>query len=342
MNFLQNSAYADHEELHFFQDKDTGLQCLIAIHKLVKGVCGGGTRFYPYATMEAALTDVLRLSRAMTYKFALVGLPLGGGKGVIIGDPAKDKTEALLEAYGKRVHSLNGRYLTGSDVGTKAEDMLIVHRQTPHVAGVKGIGGDSSPLTGYGVFKAIEGAWQVVASKTSLEGVRVAIQGLGGVGFHLAMFLKEVGAKVVGADLHPKAVDRARENGVEIMEPEEILFAEVDVLAPCALGGIIHQDNIDKIKAKLICGGANNQLLDESLADDLHRKGIVFVPDFVASAGGVISGVLGRQGKGEAEMKRYAERILRNTQEILQASMKKDISPLQAAMEVAEERLGRR
>lgn len=336
---FEHPEFDNHQEIHFFQDQETGLRTIIAVHRLLKGTSGGGCRFYPYSGTEAALTDVLRLSRAMTYKFVLADLPMGGAKSVIIGDPKKMKTEALLEAFGKKVQGLNGKYTVGPDVGTNEADMGIIRRQTQYAAGAKEVGGNTAPMTGYGVFKALSAAWQFYAKGKSLENVRVAIQGFGGVGYHLAQLLDAAGAHITVADLDEKAMKKARELGYQTVSTLDLLSQEVDILAPCALGGVINKESLPKIHAHIICGGANNQLKEESLIKPLEEKGILFIPDFISSAGGAIYGAGHLAGKTKEEIKAQADRIYDTTLEVLERSRNKKIDVLSAAYGLAEEKL---
>lgn len=332
----------EHESVHFFSDPKTGLRAIIALHEAYQGRAGGGCRFYPYLFEEEALTDALRLSRAMTYKFVLADIPLGGAKSVIIGDPRTHKTEALLEAFGDCIARLNGRYTVGSDVGTNDEDMAVVRRQTPHVAGVKGAGGDTAPLTGYGVFRAIEAAWQFQHPGASLAGVRVAIQGLGGVGQHLAEHLSTAGAQLVVTDIDTAVLQQAQERGWEVVDPSGILFADTAIIAPCALGGVLTEESIPYIKASIVCGGANNQLAQEVLADQLQQRRITFVPDFVANAGGAISATGHLAGLSPEQIKAHTDGIYDTTLAILQEAASRSMTPLAAAYQLAKEKMAER
>ena len=338
-NVFEHAEFNNHKEVHFFNDEKVGLKAIIAIHHFHKGHSGGGCRFYPYPSSEEALTDVLRLSRAMTYKFALADIPMGGGKSVIIGDPQKLKTEELLEVFGQKIAELNGKYLVGGDVGTNEEDMTIIRRKTQFVAGAKGVGGDTAPMTGYGVFRALSAAWQFYTKGRSLENVRVAIQGFGGVGFHLAQFLDAAGAQITVADLSSKAQEKAKELGYNVVSTFDILSQEVDILAPCALGGILNEESIPKISAKVICGGANNQLKHEDLILELEKKDILFVPDFISSAGGAIYGSGNLAGKSKEEIKIHADKIYDTTMLVLERAHKEGINVLESAYILAEEKL---
>ncbi len=338
-HIFEHPEFNNHQEIHFFNDEATGLKAIIAIHRMRDGAAAGGCRFYPYPGTEEALTDVLRLSRAMTYKFALANIPMGGGKSVIIGDPKKLKTEKLLEAFGEKIADLHGKYTVGGDVGTNSNDMAIIRRKTSFAAGAKEVGGDTAPLTGYGVFKALEAAWHFYSKGQSLDNVKVAIQGFGGVGYHLALHLKEAGAEITIADINLQAQKTATELGFKVVETQEILFQDVDILSPCALGGVINGASIPQINAKIICGGANNQLKSEALIQRLDNKGILFVPDFISSAGGAIHGTGHLTGKNQKEIREHADQIYKTTLQVLEKSQYEGFNVLRAAYALAEEKL---
>lgn len=339
INVFEHPEFNKHQEIHFFNDPKFGLKAIIAIHHFVDGSAGGGCRFYPYPGSEEALTDVLRLSRAMTYKFALADIPMGGAKSVIIGDPKKLKTEALLEAFGEKIESLHGKYTVGPDVGTSEDDMTIISQVTPFVAGGKDTGGTTAPMTGYGVFKALSAAWQFYSQGRSLENVRVAIQGFGGVGQHLAQLLDAAGAQIIVADLNENAVRKAGSLGYQTVSTLDLISQEVDILAPCAMGGIINEDSLSRINARIICGGANNQLKKESLINELEEKGILFVPDFISSAGGAIYGAGNLAGKSKEEIQIQADQIYDTTLKVLEKSKKEGLDVLSAAYAMAEKKL---
>jgi len=286
------------EELHFFNDEASGLKAIVAIHSTVLGPTAGGTRIWNYESVDDALFDVLRLSRGMTYKSAVSGLNLGGSKGVIIGDPEKIKSEELFLAYGRCVESLGGKFTTGEDVNMAEEDVEIMSRVTNYVAGIKGEGrgGDPSPHTGRGVFRGMQaGAEQKFGSK-SLAGKTVAIQGCGKVGYTVCKWLHEDGAKLIVSDINEAGAKRvAEEFGATVVDPSEILFVEADVFAPCAMGAVIKAEDVSKFKFKLVAGAANNVLVDPAAGDALDKAGILYVPDYVINAGGVISVALEMQ-----------------------------------------------
>lgn len=281
--------YDQHEEVVFCDTRD--LNAIIAIHNSNLGPAVGGCRIFPYASQRQALADVLRLSRGMTFKSAMAEIEFGGGKSVIIADPSRDKSENMMLAMGEFIDSLGGRYIAAEDSGTSVADIQVMARRTNHVSGFVADEqhlGDPSPRTALGVFLGIQ---QAVNHRlgTSLSGVSVGVQGAGNVGFHLASLLNQAGAKVILADMNQRKVDRARsELGLNSCSPEEILQADVDVLAPCALGGIINRETIDGIRAGIIAGAANNQLATEDMGEALLDRGILYAPDYVINAGGII------------------------------------------------------
>ncbi len=294
MELFQQMAGMGHERILFCSNPQVGLQAIIAVHSTVLGPGLGGVRMWPYQTMDEALTDVLRLSRGMTYKAAAAGLNLGGGKAVIVGDPKKDKSEALFRCFGQYVEELGGLYITAEDVGTDMEDMEVILTETRWVTGVApahGGGGDPSPVTAFGVLQGIKAAARWQFGEASLAGRSVAIQGLGSVGHHLASYLKEEGAKIFAADIDAEATERAKDElGVEIVPPGEILEVPCDIVAPCALGAVLNETSIPKLRAKVVAGASNNQLADEERdGRALHQRGILYAPDFVINAGGLIN-----------------------------------------------------
>ncbi|MCL1992347.1 MAG: leucine dehydrogenase [Spirochaetes bacterium] len=280
------------EEIHFCNDKESGLNAIVAIHSTVLGPTVGGTRFWPYENEERALFDVLRLSRGMTYKNAVSGLKYGGSKGVIIGDPAKLKTEKLLLAYARFVEHLNGLFTTGEDVNISVKDVEIMSRVTKHMAGIggEGRGGDPSPYTARGVFAGMRAGAKEKFGSDSLKDKTVAVQGLGKVGYDLCKWLHKDGAKLIVADINEENVERAKkELGATAVGTSEILFADCDVFSPNAMGAVIKADDVSKLKCKLVAGGANNVLVDGSAGDALDKTGVLYIPDYVINAGGVIS-----------------------------------------------------
>ncbi|MFT3809714.1 MAG: amino acid dehydrogenase [Micropepsaceae bacterium] len=293
MSVFEMPDYDGHEEVAFFADKTTGYRGLIAIHDSTLGPACGGTRMWAYADSTAALTDALRLSRGMSYKNAMAELPLGGGKSVIIGDARTAKTPALMRAHGRAVDSLGGRYVTAMDVGMTEADMETLASVTKHVAGYAQpgkTGGDPSPMTAWGVFCGIKAAVAFVNGSDDLKDLRVAIQGVGNVGYDVARYLKEAGAELVVADVNEKNVARAVETlGALAVVPELIHAESADVFAPCALGAILNDTTIPQIKAKIVAGGANNQLArPQSHGAAVMGRGILYAPDYVINGGGII------------------------------------------------------
>ncbi|MGH2683797.1 MAG: Glu/Leu/Phe/Val family dehydrogenase [Actinomycetota bacterium] len=335
----------EYEEVVFFHDPPTGLRAIVAIHSTALGPALGGTRFYPFASEEEALRDVLRLSRGMTYKAAAAGLDLGGGKAVIIGDPQRDKTEELLRAYGRFIDSLGGRYITAEDVGTAREDMDVLRRETGWVTGVSkrlGGSGDPSPVTAWGVFQGFRACIEEGLQTQSFDGLRVVVQGVGKVGFHLAKHLVEAGAKVTVADVDVDAVGRAvRDLGVETTEPEKCHAIECDVFAPCAMGGMIRDDTIPNLKCRIVAGSANNQLERPEHGDILGNQGILYAPDFVINAGGLINVSDELQGYDRERAMARVEGIYRTLREVFRLARTEGISTRQAAERMAEARMER-
>ncbi|MGA9795352.1 MAG: Glu/Leu/Phe/Val dehydrogenase dimerization domain-containing protein [Rhizomicrobium sp.] len=292
MSVFEAVDFDSHETVAFFDDKKSGLKAIIAIHSRALGPACGGTRLYPYASGDAALTDVLRLSRGMSYKNAIADLPLGGGKAVIIGDPAKDKSEARLLAYADAVNALGGRYLTAMDVGVGPQDMAVIARRTEYAWGFDKpghISGDSGPSTYMGVFTGLKAAVKHRFSADTTKGMTVAIQGLGKVGMGLAKQLHAEGARLVVADVNAQAVRRAVEAfGAREASPDGIVTADCDVLSPNALGAIVDDKTVCGIRAKVVAGGANNQLLRDEHGAALKARGILYAPDYVINGGGII------------------------------------------------------
>jgi len=339
-----------HEQVAFCHDRATGLRAIISIYTTALGPALGGTRFYPYATEEAALQDVLRLSRAMAYKNALCGLDHGGGKAVIIGDPAKDKNEALLRAYGRFVESLGGRYVTACDVGTYVADMDVIARETRFATGrseANGGAGDSSVLTAFGVFQGMCASAAHVWGTPSLAGRTVGIAGVGKVGRLLTALLLENGARVVVSDVNSSAVATLRQKHPEVEVAADVFSlvrSELDVYAPCALGGALDDATVAALSAKVVCGAANNQLVVEGAggtADALMARGITYAPDFLVNAGGVIQVGDELQGFNFERAKHRTAGIFEATASVLRVAAEQGMSPATAADHLAEERMAR-
>jgi valine dehydrogenase (NAD+) len=334
-----------HEQVVYCQDEPSGLRAIIAIYSTALGPALGGTRFYPYADESAALADVLNLSRAMAYKNALAGLDLGGGKAVIIGDPAKMKSEALLRAYGRFVESLNGRYITACDIGTYSEDMDIVARESRFVTGrtvPNGGAGDSSVLTAFGVFQGMRAAAEHVWGSTSLDGKVVGVEGVGKVGHRLVDHLISDGAQVVIYDTSDVALERVRAEHPEVTVADsraDLVGSRLDVYSPCALGGAIDDQTVEVLTAKIICGGANNQLAHPGVEKMLANLGIVYAPDYLVNAGGVIQVADELHGFSFERAKARAAQILGTTRQILAMADADGVPPAVAADRLAELRI---
>ncbi|MFG3702585.1 Glu/Leu/Phe/Val dehydrogenase [Micromonospora sp. NPDC047620] len=334
-----------HEQVVFCQDKQSGLKAIIGIYSTALGPALGGTRFYPYASEEAALADVLDLSRGMAYKNALAGLDLGGGKAVIWGDPERVKSEALLRAYGRFVESLAGRYYTACDVGTYVADMDVIARETSYVTGRSvehGGAGDSSVLTSWGVFQGMRAAAEHVWGAPTLAGRRVGVAGLGKVGKYLVGHLLDDGAEVVATDVNPKALEWARTTHPQVALVDDaaaLVAADIDVYAPCALGGALNDDTVPALRAKVVTGAANNQLAHPGIEKLLADRGILYAPDYVVNAGGVIQVADEIEGFNFERAKLRATRIYDTTREILQLADAEGVPPAVAADRLAERRM---
>ena len=290
MKLFETMATMGHEEVVMCSDPSCGYRGILAVHSTKLGPALGGTRFWNYTSDEEAITDALRLSRGMTYKNAVAGLDLGGGKSIIIGDNRTKDRERIFRAHGRFVESLGGRYITAEDVGTSTSDMDFVHMETGYVAGLAGKSGDPSPVTAHGVFRAIQASAKHCWGSDSLEGKTMSIQGCGHVGQHLAKELHEAGARLIVTDIDAsRAKQVASLTGAKIVEGDAIYSADAQLFAPCALGGIINDKTIPMLKVEIIAGAANNQLLEERHGDKLRERGILYAPDYVANAGGVIN-----------------------------------------------------
>ncbi len=319
---FDHPEFDGHQQVTFVSDEPSGLTAIVAIHHLRRSSAGGGVRFRPYKSIDDALTDVLRLSKAMTYKLVLAGLPMGGAKSVIIGDPSTDKTPELLAAFGRYVASLDGRYTAGPDVGTNAQDMEILATVTDHVAGRASGAGSTAPPTALGVFNGIRATAVAAFGSESLDGRRVAVQGAGGVGSHVVEHLVGAGAKVLVADIDRAAAEAVAEKfGATAVDAAEILSSEVDILSPNAVGGILNADTIPTIRATAICGGANNQLARSADGVALAERGILWAPDYVVSAGGAIAGSYELGYISEARRDTMLDSIFSTTLDLLTESV---------------------
>lgn len=334
-----------HEQVVFCHDPDTGLKAIIAIYSTALGPGLGGTRCYPYDTEDAAVDDVLNLSKGMAYKNALAGLPLGGGKAVIIADPARDKTEPLLKAYGRFVESLGGRYITACDVGTNVADMDVIATETKYVTGrstSSGGVGDPSAYTAFGVYRGMLACAEHLWGAPRLTGKQVGVAGVGKVGHLLVEHLLDHGASVVVTDVRPEAVDAVTRLHPEVdvvADADALIRSDLDVYAPCALGGAISDDTIDVLKAAAVCGAANNQLAHPGLEKALQDRGILYAPDYLVNAGGAIHVADELHGYDADRVKRRIEQIFDTTKEVLEHAAMEGVPPATAADRVAERRM---
>ncbi|HSH23095.1 MAG TPA: Glu/Leu/Phe/Val dehydrogenase dimerization domain-containing protein [Acidimicrobiales bacterium] len=332
-----------HEQVAWYTHRPSGLRAMIAIHSTALGPALGGTRFLPYASEDHALTDVLRLSRGMTYKAALAGLDLGGGKAVIVGDPRALRSEALLRAYGRFVDSFGGRYITAEDVGTDQADMDLLREETVHVTGTSesvGGSGDPSPATALGLVHALHAVVDHRFGSPSLEGCSVAVVGVGKVGAALVRHLRAAGAEVAVADIDPVRVQAmVATHGARALEADDALSADVDVLAPCALGAVLDATTIPRLRCAVVCGSANNQLAEPEGARRLADRGILYAPDYVVSAGGIINIAEELVGYDRARATAKLAAIGATTARVLTDADRLGITTIDAADRLAESRL---
>ncbi|SHE91312.1 leucine dehydrogenase [Modicisalibacter ilicicola DSM 19980] len=343
MTLFAHPDFDHHEQVVYGSDRRSGLQAIIAIHNTCRGPALGGLRIYPYPTEERALADVLRLARGMTYKSALANLPLGGGKAVIIADPKRQKTPALLEAMGRLIATQGGRYITAEDSGSSEQDMRVIAGVTEHVSGLRRQGeesGDPSPFTAWGVFNALRCAVRHGFERDDLAGLRVAIQGVGHVGAHLARHLHAAGARLVLADVDTQAVKQlAKELQADIVSPLDIFAVDADIFAPCAMGAVLDSRVCERLKARIVVGAANNQLATAEMADRLHQRGILYTPDYVANAGGLIEVAWQRrEDYSHDRVMAHIASIERTLDEIFDRASQEQCSPAPIADRLAEER----
>jgi leucine dehydrogenase len=345
MEIFKYMEHYDYEQLVFCQDKQSGLKAIIAIHDTTLGPALGGTRMWTYESEVEAIEDALRLARGMTYKNAAAGLNLGGGKTVIIGDPRKDKNEEMFRAFGRYIQGLNGRYITAEDVGTTVADMDLIHEETDYVTGISpafGSSGNPSPVTAYGVYRGMKAAAMEAFGTDSLAGKVVAVQGVGNVAYNLCKHLHEEGAHLVVTDINKEAVRRAVEDfNAAAVEPNDIYGVECDIYAPCALGATINDVTIPQIKARVIAGAANNQLKDTKHGDIIHEMGIVYAPDYVINAGGVINVADELYGYNSERALKKVEGIYNNIARVIEIAKRDNIPTYKAADRLAEERIER-
>lgn len=337
-------SFNDHEQIVFCNDKDTGLKAIIGIHNSVMGPALGGTRMFNYANEWEALNDVLRLSRGMTYKAAITGLNIGGGKAVIIGDAKTQKTPELMRKFGEFVHSLSGRYITAEDVGMETSDMDLVRDVTPYVTGIseeRGGSGNPSPVTAFGVYMGMKAAVKQQFGSDKLEGKKILVQGIGHVGETLVEYLTKEGAQVFIADINEeKLYQVASKYNAQVFTGDDLYSADVDIYAPCAMGATINDATVNKIKAKVIAGAANNQLANENTHGlILQERGILYAPDFLINAGGIINVYAELAHYGKEEIMRKTENIYNTTLEIFDYAIANGVTTHQAALTIAQNRI---
>jgi leucine dehydrogenase len=340
MNLFERIAEMGHEQVVVCHDKASGYRGIIAIHDTTLGPALGGTRFWNYATDEEAIVDALRLSRGMTYKNAVAGLNLGGGKSVIIGDNRTTQREMLFRAHGRFVDSLGGRYVTAEDVGTSTGDMDFVHMETDYVAGLVGASGDPSPVTAHGVFRAIQASARQKWGSDALDGKTVAIQGCGNVGHHLAVELQKAGARLIVTDIDSDRVKHVvAETGARAVPTDDIYGQPADIFAPCALGAVINDRTLPQLQVQIVAGAANNQLLDDRHGDMLEERGILYAPDYVANAGGVINVYSELAGWSRERSLRKADEIYHTVLNVFEIAQQDGIPTYKAADRLAERRI---
>lgn len=343
MEIMSYMEEYDYEQLVFCQDKNSGLKGIIAIHDTTLGPALGGTRMWTYDSESEAIEDALRLARGMTYKNAAAGLNLGGGKSVIIGDPKKDKNPEMFRAFGRYIQSLSGRYITAEDVGTTVEDMDLIHMETDYVTGTSpesGSSGDPSPVTAYGIYKGIKAAANEAFGNDSLEGRTVAVQGVGHVAYTLCEYLHEEGANLIVTDINKDAVNKAVEAfGAQAVDPNDIYAVDCDIYSPCALGGVINDETLSVLKAKVIAGSANNQLKTPEHGSIIHEKGIIYAPDYVINSGGVINVADELNGYNQTRALKKVEGIYDILLNVFEISNKENIPTAVAADRIAEQRI---
>lgn len=338
-SFIFNEVnFDDHEQVVFVSEAKSGLKGIIAVHNTNLGPAMGGCRMWNYASEALAVNDVLRLSRGMTYKNAVAGLPIGGGKSVLIGNPKTDKTPALFEALGEALERLGGRYITAEDVGTSPQDMAHVATQTRYVAGL-GSSGDPSPYTALGCFVGAQAAVKHHFKRDTMDGLTVALQGLGHVGFDYARRLHAAGAKLVVADIDEVALERARaEFGAQVVGVDAIYDVEADIYAPCALGATLNPHTLSRLRVKIVAGGANNQLATDDIGDMLRQKKMLYAPDFVLNAGGIIKVCYEYLKKPEADVEAHVREISSTLAEIFARADREGRSTAVVADELARSR----
>lgn len=339
MPVFTSPDFDNHELVAFGSDAASGLKTIVAVHNTNLGPGLGGCRMWPYASDAEALRDALRLSRGMTYKAAMAGLPYGGGKSVIIGNPRKDKSDALLRAMGRFVHALGGRYHTAEDVGTTVEDMDVLRKETPYAHGFSSASGDPSPATAFGVFMGIRAAVQFAKGRSDLRGLTVAVQGLGNVGSRLCRYLADEGARLVVTDINADAVDQAvREFGATPVSPDAIHRTDADVFAPCALGAILNDRTIPELGGSIVAGAANNQLAEPRHGAMLKERGVLYAPDYVINAGGLIDIHVGETTGDQNAVLKETAKIYDTALAVFERAASADAATDRIADAMAEER----
>jgi leucine dehydrogenase len=342
MNLFETIHTTEHEQVVFCHNKEAGLKGIIAIHNTTLGPALGGLRMWPYATEQEALEDVLRLSRGMTYKAAVAGLNLGGGKSVLIGDPRKDKSEALFRSFGRFIDSMNGRYITAEDVGIDVNDMEYVFQETDNCVGVHqvhGGSGDPSPFTAFGTLQGIRASLMHKFNDEEIGKYSFAVQGVGHVGFELVKLLRNANAKVFVTDINEEAIQTAVDLGCEAVGLDDIYDVDADVFSPTALGAIVNEQTIPRFKFKIVCGAANNQLATEECGNELERRGIIYAPDYAVNAGGLMNVSIEFEGYNRERAKRMMRTIYYNVSKIFQIAERDGIPSWKAADRMAEERI---
>ncbi len=343
MSYFDTMEEMGHEQLIFCRMQEAGLRAIIAIHDTTLGPALGGTRMWPYASEEEAIGDALRLSRGMTFKATAAGLNLGGGKAVIIGDPKSQKSEALFRAYGRFIESLKGRFITGEDVGIDVNDVEYMFMETRYVCGLSkahGGGGDPAPVTALGVLQGIKACVAERFGKSSLRDLTLAVQGLGSVGLALAKLLHSEGARVVATDLdEEKRQHAASALGIDLVQPEEIFDVPAEIFAPCALGAVVNDESLARMRFKIIAGAANNQLAENRHGLELHRRGILYAPDYVINAGGMINVFVELEGYDRERALRMSRGIFYNLRRVFQIARSEGIPTNEAADHLVEERI---
>lgn len=343
MNLFESIAGHGHEQVVFFNHPETGLKAIVAIHNTLLGPALGGLRMWPYSNEDEALRDVLRLSRGMTYKAAVSGLNLGGGKAVLIGDPEKDKSEALFRALGRFIGSLGGRYITAEDVGTTVEDMEFIFQETDRVVGVHpvhGGSGDPSPFTAFGTVQGIKACLNKKYGSPSVAGRVFAVQGAGSVGYNLIKMLSKEGARIFACDINDDRVERVVDDfGVEAVPLSEIYDVEANVFAPCALGAVINAETVPRLRCDIVAGSANNQLDSDEWGSELEQRGIIYAPDYAINAGGLINVAIELQGYNRERAYQAVSSIYNNIENIFRIAERDGIPSWQAADRMAIERI---